>query len=175
MGLPGPVATHPCQLTGGRVLQVRGALEQWRDFLLLQVTRTGPCGRRRLQSSAFKLHFPSTSALRLVAGQPVLSTSDSLGPTGVCEETRVHEVCEQNASVSSPTPHSRVRDTCSTPENATLDDLGTFTEVLQTRHGTIPIWCGQEECTGEVAHSAAGILCMPTGVTTVEQCQANGR
>ena len=35
--------------------------------------------------------------------------------------------------------------------------------------------CDQEECLREVAHSTAGRLGLPTGVTAVEKSQANGR
>ena len=37
------------------------------------------------------------------------------------------------------------------------------------------MYCDQEECLREVVHSTAGRLGLPTGVTAVEQSQANGR
>ena len=60
-------------------------------------------------------------------------------------------------------------------KGAKSEDLEQFLKVLQTRCGNIPVYCDQEECLREAAHSMAGRLDMPTGVTAVEQSQANGR
>ena len=60
-------------------------------------------------------------------------------------------------------------------KGATFEDLELFFKVLQTRYGNIPVCCDQEECLREVVHSTAGRLGLPTGVTAVEQSQANGR
>ena len=40
---------------------------------------------------------------------------------------------------------------------------------------SIPVCCDHEECLRGVVHSTAGRLGFPTGVTAVEQSQANGR
>ena len=56
-----------------------------------------------------------------------------------------------------------------------FEGLELFLKVLQTRDGNIPVNCDQEECLREVVHSTAGRLEFPTGVTAVEQSQANGR
>ena len=50
-----------------------------------------------------------------------------------------------------------------------FEDLEQFLKVLQTRYGNIPVYCDQEECLREVVHSRAEKLCLPTGVTAVEQ------
>ena len=47
-------------------------------------------------------------------------------------------------------------------------------EDLELFYGNIPMYCDQEECLREVVHSTAGRLGLPTGVTAVEQSQANG-
>ena len=60
-------------------------------------------------------------------------------------------------------------------KGAKFEDLEQFLQVLQTRSGNIPVHCDQEECLREVVHSTAGRLGMPTGVTSIEQSQANGR
>ena len=48
-------------------------------------------------------------------------------------------------------------------------DLQQFLWVLHTRYGNIPLYCDQKECLREVVYSRAGKLCLPTGVTAVEQ------
>ena len=60
-------------------------------------------------------------------------------------------------------------------KSAKFECLEPFLKVLQTRCGTIPVYCDQEECLREVVHSTAGRLGMPRGLTAVEQSQANGR
>ena len=55
-------------------------------------------------------------------------------------------------------------------KTAKMEDLELFLMVLRNI-----LVCGdQEEGLREVAHSTAGRLGMPTGVTTVEQSEANG-
>ena len=60
-------------------------------------------------------------------------------------------------------------------KGATFEDLELFLKVMQTRYGNFPVCCGQEESLREIAHGTAGRLGLPTGVTGVEQGQANGR
>ena len=60
-------------------------------------------------------------------------------------------------------------------KRAKFKDLELFLKVLQTRYGNIPVYCDQEECLREVVPNTAGGLGLPTGVTAVEQGQANGR
>ena len=60
-------------------------------------------------------------------------------------------------------------------KGAKFEDLELFLKVLQTRYGNISVYCDQEECLREVAHSTARRLGLPTGVTAVTQSQANGR
>ena len=60
-------------------------------------------------------------------------------------------------------------------KRAKLEYLQLFLEVPQTHYGNIPLQCDQEECLREVVLKKAGRLRLPTGVTAVEQCQANGR
>ena len=47
--------------------------------------------------------------------------------------------------------------------------------MLHTRYGNIPVSCDQEECLRDEKHNTAVRLGLPTGVTAVEQSQANGR
>ena len=56
-----------------------------------------------------------------------------------------------------------------------FEDLEQFLEVLQTRYGNIPVYCDQKVCLREVVHRTARKLGLPTGVTVVEQSQADGR
>ena len=58
-------------------------------------------------------------------------------------------------------------------KRATIEDLELFLKELQRRYGNIPVYCDQEECLREVVHRTAGKL--PTGVTAVDQSQANRR
>ena len=68
----------------------------------------------------------------------------------------------------------RLREPCIAKEqNSKI--LNCFLQVLQTRYGNIPVYRDQEECLREVVHNTAGRLGLPTGVTAVEQSQANGR
>ena len=60
-------------------------------------------------------------------------------------------------------------------KGANIEDHELFLKVLQTRYGNIPVYWDQEECLREVVHSTARRFGMLTGVTAVEQCQANGR
>ena len=60
-------------------------------------------------------------------------------------------------------------------KGAKIEDLELFLRGPQTRCGHIPVHCDQNECLREAAHSTAGMLGMPTGVTPVEQSQTNGR
>ena len=50
-----------------------------------------------------------------------------------------------------------------------FEDLEQFLKVLHTRYGNIPLYCDQKECLREVVYSRAVKLCLPTGVTAVEQ------
>ena len=56
-----------------------------------------------------------------------------------------------------------------------FEDLERFMKILQIRYGIIPVCFYQEGCIREVKHGTAGRLGFPSGVTAVEQCQANGR
>ena len=60
-------------------------------------------------------------------------------------------------------------------KGATFEHIELFLKVLQTRYGSIPVYCDQGECLREVVHSTAGRLGLPTGVTAVERSQATGR
>ena len=60
-------------------------------------------------------------------------------------------------------------------KGAKVEDFEQFMWVLHTRYGNVLVYCDPEECLREVVHSTVEKLGFPTGVTAVEQSQANGR
>ena len=60
-------------------------------------------------------------------------------------------------------------------KGANFENLELFLNVLKTRYGNTPVYCDEEECLRKLVHSTAGRHGLPTGVTAVEQSQANGR
>ena len=56
-----------------------------------------------------------------------------------------------------------------------IEDLELFLKVLQTRYGILAVYCDEEECPRQIVHGTAERLGLPTGVTAVEQSQANER